>query len=108
MEIISQYNQKKKKLSRIDRIKFEQDLILSDDKEKLHEYMGGLISNIMETLENKEDIDVFVDKRFSKKLYEKIDKAVGLYTKNLEKNKDILFSTYYSYFVDEVLEELRK
>jgi hypothetical protein len=107
MKIESQYEEMKN-LSKDERIKYEKELILSGNTDKLHEYMDGLISNIMETLRNKENITIPIDEKFRERLHEKVDKASKLYIKNIEKDKTNLFSVYYTYFVNEVLDKVKK
>ncbi len=102
----SQYEENMKNLSLDERIKYEQDLLLSSDKEELYQYMDGLISKIMNRLRNKKDITIPIDENFREKLHEKVNRAAVLYQKNIEKNKKHLFSVYYSYFINEVLEEM--
>ena len=104
----SQYDKNIENLSQDERVKYEQNLILSDDKEKLYQYMDGLISNIMNTLRNKKELTIPVDEKLRERLHGKIDQAVALYKKNMEKNKIYLFSTYYTYFVNEALDEMEK
>lgn len=62
----------------------------------------------METLKNKKNVTVSIDERFKEKMREKVDKAIQLYIKNMEEKQGILFSVYYSYFVNELLEEMEK
>ncbi len=102
----TQYEINKETLSRDERIKYEQGLILSGDKEKLHKYMDGLIRSVMVTLEKKKYITTIpIDEKMREILHEKVDKAAFLYKKNIKKSGIYLFSVYYLYFVNEILDE---
>ena len=94
------YSYLRKTLTRKERISFENKLVSERTEPIIHEYMSEVISAILDKIKvagKRRD-------QIEEVLYSQLDIAIEHYRKNFGSGRDMLFSTYATYFFKEIAE----